>query len=161
MTTNTMVAIQTITASSQSTVSFTSIPSTYTDLRIVAVGTSSTSGSSVNNWRMTFNGDSISGLYSDTHLYGNGSSAASSRDTGGNFMYLGYVGQTSNTAQPISTFDIMNYANSTTYKTVLARGSAASDNVGAMVGLWRNTNAINRVDLFLSLIHISEPTRPY
>jgi len=155
MTTNTMVAIQTITASSQSAVSFTSIPSTYTDLHIVAVGTSSTAGSSVNYWRMTFNGDSSSGLYSDTYLYGNGSSAASSRDTGGNFMYLGYVGQTSNTAQPISTFDIMNYANSTTYKTVLARGSAASDNVGAMVGLWRNTNAINRVDLFMSSATVS------
>ena len=150
-----MVAIQTITASSQSAVSFTSIPSTYTDLHIVAVGTSSTAGSSVNYWRMTFNGDSSSGLYSDTYLYGNGSSAASSRDTGGNFMYLGYVGQTSNTAQPISTFDIMNYANSTTYKTVLARGSAASDNVGAMVGLWRNTNAINRVDLFMSSATVS------
>ena len=151
----TYTPIATTTASGSSAVSFTSIPSTYTDLHIVAVGTSSTAGSSVNYWRMTFNGDSSSGLYSDTYLYGNGSSAASSRDTGGNVMYLGYVGQTSNTAQPISTFDIMNYANSTTYKTVLARGSAASDSVGAMVGLWRNTNAINRVDLFMSSATVS------
>lgn len=150
MATNTYVALQTVTASSASTVSFTSIPSTYTDLRIVAVGISSTTGSSVNNWRMTFNGDSTSGLYSNTALYGNGSTASSNRDSNGNFMYLGLVGQASNTAQPVSTFDIMNYSNNTTNKTVLSRGSSASDSTYAMVGLWRNTAVINRVDLFMS-----------
>ena len=150
MASNTYVALQTVTASAASTVSFTSIPATYTDLRIVAVGTSTTAGSSVNNWRMTFNGDSTSGLYSNTALYGNGSAAASARDSNGNYMYLGLVGQTSNTAQPVSTFDIMNYANSTTNKTVIARGSAASDSTYASVGLWRNTASINRVDLFMS-----------
>ena len=44
----------------------------------------------------------------------------------------------------------MNYSNTTTNKTVLARGNNASDasypGTEAFVGLWRSTAAINRID---------------
>jgi hypothetical protein len=40
----------------------------------------------------------------------------------------------------------MNYANTSTYKTVLTR-SNKYDRVGAIVGLWRSTAAINSITL--------------
>lgn len=147
--TYTPIATQTLT-SAQSSVTFSSIAANWTDLKIVAVGLHDGSGSSVNNWRMYYNGDNSSGLYSNTLLYGTGSAAGSGRDSNGNFMYLGLVGQTSNTSQPITIFEIMSYANSSVNKTVLARGNSASDQVNAGAGLWRNTPAITSVTLYMT-----------
>jgi hypothetical protein len=39
----------------------------------------------------------------------------------------------------------MNYANTTTYKTTLARTNDALLQARASVGLWRNTSAINSI----------------
>jgi hypothetical protein len=47
----------------------------------------------------------------------------------------------------INILHINNYSNSTTYKTVLARGNAATNLVEAFVGLWRNTNAITSISI--------------
>jgi hypothetical protein len=41
----------------------------------------------------------------------------------------------------------MNYANTTTYKTVLARSNVTDFRVAAIVGLWRSTSAINTIQL--------------
>lgn len=41
----------------------------------------------------------------------------------------------------------MNYSNTTTYKTVLAKASLPSTEVVARVGLWRSTSAINTVQI--------------
>jgi len=42
--------------------------------------------------------------------------------------------------------DFMNYSNTTTYKTWLAReGNGTNGYVSALVGLWRNTNAITQI----------------
>lgn len=148
MATNTYVALQTITASASSTVSFTSISSAYTDLVLVAVANSSTAGASSNNYRVQFNGDTTA-LYSDTIIQGNGTTATSARDSSSTVMYAGELPQTSASAQT-SIFQIMNYSNTTTYKTLLSRGNSAGSAVMASVGLWRSTAAINRVDLFMT-----------
>jgi hypothetical protein len=47
-----------------------------------------------------------------------------------------------------SIIDIMNYSNTTTYKTALHRFNDANAIVFAIVGLWRNTAAINQVRVF-------------
>jgi len=144
---STYTPIATTTASGASTVSFTSIPSTYTDLVIVATGKSSTAGSTSNNYRIQFNGDTTS-LYSNTQMYGDGTSAGSVRDSTSPYMYMALVGQTS-AENAVSIINIMNYANTTTYKTVVGRGSHAQSSLQAGVGVWRSTAAINRVDLFM------------
>jgi len=44
----------------------------------------------------------------------------------------------------------MNYANTTTNKTILSRSNAADKGVMATVSLWRNTAAINSITLLAS-----------
>ena len=146
MSTNTYVALQTVTVtgSSTPTIDFTSIPSTYTDLVVEIVATKTTSGTPT----IIVNNDSTSGFYSDTYMVGTGSSAVSGRSTSQNSWFLGY--STSGSNQVFLSLSFQNYANTTTYKTMLARFNTPADQVGADVMLWRNTAAINRITLNFS-----------
>ena len=129
---------------SSPTVSFTSIPSTYTDLVLITSGSTTTSGTGAGNLRLVFNSDTSSS-YSDTSLYGTGTSALSGRDPSGTFMYMGMVGQASEIANSI--IHIMNYSNTSTYKTIIGRGDSATNYTFTQGGLWRATPAvINRID---------------
>ena len=123
-------------SSSAASYTFSSIPSTYTDLRLVTYSTLT----SADNTTLRFNGDTGSN-YSSTYLGGNGSSASSGRFSNTTSTYLGYIGT------GVQKFDIMNYSNATTYKTVLCRSDDASNWVEAAVGLWRSTAAINSVTI--------------
>jgi hypothetical protein len=44
---------------------------------------------------------------------------------------------------------IQNYSNTTTHKTVISRGGSPATNSSPMVGLWRNTSAINSIKISL------------
>ena len=118
------------------TVSFASIPQTYTDL-ILIVSANVTSGGQ--NLLLTFNSDTGSN-FSRTFLYGNGTSAVSARSTNQTAIPLSEFGASNSGSHNI--IHIMNYANTTTNKTVIQRGGYASNIVASTVGLWRNTAAI-------------------
>ena len=121
---------------------FSSIPGTYTDLVIIFNG-SATAG--VNGVELTFNSDTTSN-YSVTRLRGDGTTASSSRDTSTTAINSGLV----NTDNSTSIFNIFNYANATTFKTVLGRGVTAGFAVQQTVGLWRKTpEAITSVTLLI------------
>ena len=136
MSTNTYVALQTqVLGSAQSSVTFSSIPSTYTDL-VLVISVLATGG---NNY-LQFNGDTATN-YSQTALYGNGSTAASNRSTSVSTLYVGQAA-VSSTEPSTTIINIMNYSNATTYKTVINRGNTASSTVIARAGLWRSTSAI-------------------
>lgn len=128
--------------SASSSVTFSSIPSTYTDLIIIINGTLTTGNANIN---LNFNNDT-SATYSATWLGGNGTSALSSKNVGNNLMVTTYYGTPSSTN---GTFilNVLNYSNTTTYKTVLARMNNASDGTTATIGLWRNTSAVNQIAL--------------
>jgi hypothetical protein len=129
--------------SSATSYTFSSIPSTYTDLVLVIQTQWTTSGNS--DCGLRFNGDTGSN-YSRTYVEGNGTSATSGRGSNENIMYItGYFSNTIST----QIFQIMNYANTTTYKTAINRESSnpSDSNVGAKVGLWRSTAAINSVTI--------------
>ena len=139
------IAYATVSGSSAS-VTFSNIPSGYQDLFIVAnvQGVSTGPG----NTYIQFNSDITGGTtnYSNTPLYGNGSTAASTRYTNNGWIYLDTYGIMRSTAPSSLEIHILNYANSSTYKTTLNR--AAADNNGSgetvlNVGLWRNTASIN------------------
>jgi len=130
-------------------VTFSSIPQTYTDLVLIANSSTTTVGSSEIN-KMTFNSDSGTN-YSTTTLGANGSSAASFRASNQAYIRAGR-----NTANGDSYFvpnkiQIMNYANTTTFKTALAQGPEASAYLETEVGLWRSTSAITSVTLTANL----------
>ena len=100
---------------------------------------------------MRFNNSSTA-YYSTTYISGNGTTAASGRSTNQTGIYsLGYYESTPTTVTEIVTLDIMNYANTTTFKTWLIRTNNAAYGANAGVGLWRGSagsaEAITRIDL--------------
>lgn len=120
---------------------FSSIPATYTDLVLVYAGTT---GSSTSYLSLQFNGDTTTN-YSTTHLRGTGSAANSTRYSSQSEMYAS-VSSTITTTQNNVIIHIMNYANTTTFKTVLFRANNSDVSVETAVGLWRKTpEAINSV----------------
>jgi hypothetical protein len=146
--TSTEVAIATTTlGSAASSITFSSIPGTYTDLRLVFVGRGDTGTGSDYECTVTVNGNSSG--YSYTRLYGNGTSAASDRVTS-NFRWQDlYVTGSSTAAGTFGmiTLDLFSYAGST-FKTVL--GTVSEDRNGAgqtsrLAMLWSNTAAITSI----------------
>jgi hypothetical protein len=154
MATNTYVALDTYTVTGSSVASFTfsSIPGTYTDLVVVMSGGVVATGTQ--SFSMRLNGDSTS-LYSDTQLDGDGSTAASYRDSNANQMFVGLA---SGSGQTNNIFQIMNYSNTTTFKTVLGRGNYPGGYLRAAVGLYRSTSAITSVTLINTSTNISVGT---
>lgn len=130
--------------SDTTTISFSSIPATYTDLILVCDQIqSNVAGSSINDGRFRFNDDSATN-YSQTRISGDGSAASSARLSNEDILYIGIIPQASNTVKALNILQIMNYANTTTFKTVLCRGNGGGF-VRANVGLWRSTAAINKI----------------
>jgi hypothetical protein len=125
--------------SAANSVTFSSIPATYTDLILVA-NMSSTGSSNYPSIRL--NGDSASN-YSRTYINADGTSATSGRNTE---SYMTIYGNA--IAASVANFIIqfMNYANTTTYKTAISRKNDTGNIVGATVHLWRKTpEAINQI----------------
>ena len=144
---NTYVPIATNTLTSNAaSYTFSSIPATYTDLVLVVSNlTTTVAGFSI---YMEFNGDS-SAVYSETWLNGDGTSATSVRRTADTKGFLGGYGSGTSTTNPAMAIGhIMNYANTTTNKTALARYSLASAETNTLVNLWRSTAAINAIRVF-------------
>jgi hypothetical protein len=123
--------------SSASTVTFSSISSNYTDLVLVMNGTMT--GSAIKY--VYFNGDTGSN-YSITTMIGvvGNSGLATDRYP---FPYIDVYNSASNNYMNI--VKIMNYSNSTTYKTFLARQDAPSTSMEQIAGVWRSTAAITSV----------------
>lgn len=132
-------------SSTAASISFNSIPNTYTDLRFTLVVNTINTGSE--GIRLTYNNDSATN-YSDTYLSATGTSLVSGRDTNASFIILHYNG----TSTTIPTFyfgDVLGYRGST-FKTVLTGSSEdknGSGNSTRNVGLWRSTSAITTLTL--------------
>lgn len=143
--TYTPIATQTL-GSAAASVTFSSIPSTYTDLVFVWNGTNN----AAEYIQARFNSDTGTN-YSITNVTGDGSSAISNRKTSQNQVQLNwYSYPTTNVFEGSVIAFIQNYANTTTYKTVLSRANTASRATEAIVGLWRSTAAISTILLFPS-----------
>lgn len=136
------IASTTISGTSTSSVTFSGIAATYTDLVLIIAGSSTPTYAT---GYIRFNGDSGTN-YSDTALGGNGSTAYSNRRTSQNQI---------NGFQPdgggnVFRHHIMSYANTNVYKTVLSEQSSPGDRVARRVDLWRDTSAITSVYVAVS-----------
>lgn len=130
--------------SAASSITFSSIPATYTDLRLVLTCTVS---SATDNLIMQYNSTTTG--YSQTFLLGDGSTASSVKYTNFSGIYGSYNQLPSTTIPTFFTYDIFSYAGST-YKTCLCTSSLdynGSGEIARYVGLWRNTSAITSVQL--------------
>ena len=138
--TYTPIASQTGTGSAGD-ITFNSIPSTYTDLVLVAnIFTTA-------NANQTFRVNGSSTGYSNTWMTGNGSTAVSGRNSSNNSITAQVNIFASSTEPAFHVMQFMNYANTSTYKTVLTRTSRASQATEVFVSLWGNTAAINSITI--------------
>ena len=131
--------------SATATVTFSSISGAYTDLVLII----SALGASASDYiKVNINSDTGSN-YSNTALYGDGSTARSGRVSNQTFAYLTYQYFASTTEPNLVIANFQNYSNATTYKTYLSRSNSqiATSGPDAIVGLWRSTSAITSLSL--------------
>jgi hypothetical protein len=119
---------------------FSSIPATYTDIVLVA-DMSATSSSAYPSVRI--NGDTASN-YSRVYLNGNGAAASSSRNSE---TYFTIFGNQLAASRANFILQIMNYSNTTTFKTALSRKNDTAGVMGGTAHLWRSTSAINSLQI--------------
>jgi hypothetical protein len=141
--------------SAQQSITFSSIPVTYTDLRIVVANAKATN-TARNVFIRVGNGSVDTGSnYSYTNLGARALSstpfsARESSQSSGKLSW--YTAMTTAQAQ-MSLIDIMNYSNTTTFKTMLcstrvAEGDGTYSGIEDLVILWRSTSAINTISVF-------------
>jgi hypothetical protein len=149
MPTRTYDLIATASGAGSADITFSSIPSTFTDLRLVM---NMQSGSGGNNL-ITFNGDS--GTNYSYRVIGTNASSGIYVASGQN---NNYIYNTIGTNLPVSpkttcrTLDIMGYAKTSIFKTVIEVENAASASLAGVYNLtstqlWRSTSAITSINL--------------
>jgi hypothetical protein len=149
-TTYTPIATFTTVNTSVNDYSFTNIPLIYTDLVLVAHirGVAAQVTQQLGLYLGDASGFFQSNQNSNTNLYGDGATALSSRTTNasGNFVPGGIPGGTSTSGVFASyVYHIMNYSNTTTFKTVVSRTARDMNGTGitsTQAALVRTTNAI-------------------
>lgn len=135
------IATTTLGSAAAST-TFSSISGAYTDLVVMIEGAMTASS----DLRIQFNGDTATN-YSNTTLEGNGTTAQSARWSSQTKMIINNFA--TGTGRGNFSLFIMNYANTTTFKTVLHRMAFAGNATEAGAGLWRKTpEAITSMELF-------------
>ena len=149
LSTNSYESIATVNVSSNtSTISFSSIPSTFKHLQLRFVSkTSAASGSVV----MQFNGDTGTN-YSAHYLLGSGSAASASAFTSRANMFIGSTNATANVVTA-SIVDVLEYANTNINKTIRCLEGFDSNGGGEIIlfsGNWRNTSAVTSITIFES-----------
>ena len=138
------IATQTISGTSTTNVTFSSITNAYTDLVVIFEGATV---AQVNDLTLQFNSDSGSN-YSYTRIVGYGSGQYSDRTS--NSTSISITIGSPGTQGHTSILHINNYANTNVYKTMLLRTSNTNYGPGAIIGLWRNTSAINAISISIS-----------
>ncbi len=136
--------------SAQSSITFSSIPQTFTDLYLVISGR--LTSSNAEGLFVEFNG--VTSGYSARDLYGTGSSAASSTNPYGITSKL-FLGSLASSAQTSNTFNVTsayipNYTSSTAKSVSIenvTENNGTAANMDILAGLWTGTSAISSMVL--------------
>jgi len=147
-------------SSATSSITFSSIPSTYTHLQIRGI-TRSSSGNNYDNLWLRFNSDTNSN-YASHYLAGNGATADgyawSSEAQIRSFYTTG--GTASSNVFSASVIDILDYANTSKYKTTRHLNGFDNNGTGTSnydkgtidlsSGLWRSTSAVSAITFIIN-----------
>ena len=145
-------SIATATASGGATsITFSSIPSTYQHLQLRGFTNSSGTGSYA---KIVFNNDNTAANYRSHLLYGNGASAGAA-DYSGFQGVVGFVngGMGNSTSWAGSVIDIVDYANTSKNKTTRMLEGVDLNGSGSVEfysGLWMSTAAISSITIYIS-----------
>ena len=122
--------------------------SDYAHLQIRAIGRNSLGASGATAMRVQFNSDTGAN-YSEHRLFGNGSSIQSAGLANAGSIDFGAIPYNSSTANAygVSVLDILDFSNSSKYKTTralsgLVANLGAGNTIALRSGNWRNLNAI-------------------
>ena len=132
------IATVTVGSGGQSTVSFSSIPSTYKHLQIRYIGRTSSNQNTI----MRFNGDTGTN-YSLHFLYGQGSSTGAAAETPQTYIYTDVL-TGSTTGYTAAVIDILDYTSVNKNKTVRSLSGQDLNGTASYVfyssGVWRNSS---------------------
>ena len=140
---------------SAGSITFSSIPSTYTHLQIRALSQDTNTNDFAGSYDVRFNSDTGSN-YAYHRLYGDGDSVASVAGSSTTYINLDAASSRSGTPSTmgVGIIDIHDYASSTKYKTLRARAGAdnnlAADGsyfINLYSGLWMSSSAITSITL--------------
>lgn len=148
--TYTLIASNTL-ASASPSITFSSIPSTYTDLQILCSVRGTVASDTL---ALTFNSSTTS--YTGMTLYGSGSAVATASLTGLTYGWAGTINPSTYTASTFASHSIYipNYAASN-YKSfsvdsVVENNATAALYMTLTAGLWSNTSAITSIGVATS-----------
>jgi hypothetical protein len=138
-------------SSTSALITWSSIPSTYTDL-VIAVNIKSTFGSSNSSeYRAKFNGDAGNNYASATLRATNAPAINGATKGGGEgWATLNWSGDADGNWGAGGYIQIFQYANTNKYKTYLAHtgNSYGVQGNGTLSGLWYSNSAINQIEIF-------------
>lgn len=144
------IATTTLTTATAS-ITFSSIPSTYTHLQIRGIARSV--GANV-NITVQLNSDTGSN-YTYHNIIGNGAAVTANGGASSSVLYLGFTPETASTASCFSgtVIDILDYTNTnkyTTLRSITGSDLNGSGSVRFMSGAWLSTSAVTSVVLTIS-----------
>lgn len=157
--TNSFESIATYTATGNvSTISFTSIPSTFKHLQIRAIARTNRAVTYFTPMIVQFNSDTTAGNYYAYHILVGDTSAAASYAGATTTTAGGMAGEVAGGSGTASTFapsiiDVLDYQNTNKYKTVRSlsgnegQSSAFDNEIRFGSTLWKSTSAISQIDL--------------
>ena len=138
------IATTTLTTATAS-ITFSSIPATYTHLQIRGIAQKSTNS---DNTHIVLNGDTGSN-YATHYLIGNGSTASAGAEASTTRAYIDVLTQSS-TSFSASITDILDYTNTNKYKTIRTLAGIdlnGTGNVWLASGLWMSSSAVTSITL--------------
>ncbi len=145
-----LIVSSTVGSGGASSIDFTSIPSTYTDLCFV-VSARSDQAATLSTLTCTFNG-STSG-YTDKWLEGSGSAATSGSNLYSDKVFIGEISGATGTTNTFGNAQVYipNYSSTSVYKSVSSDAVQENNTTTAYVALtanlWSNTAAITSISI--------------
>jgi hypothetical protein len=146
--TYTLISSNTL-SSATASLTFSAIPSTYTDLVLRSSVRLSDTGDVKSSFYIYINGVTTGGLYSNTRIQGEGTSVSSSRSSNSNVALNVATTQDGATANVFGSGEVYfpSYTVSSnkafSVSDVAENNSATANLVGAKAALWRSTNTIS------------------
>jgi hypothetical protein len=145
MPTPTYTPLATVTlGSSASSVTFSSIPTTYRDLILVIAGGVTVSATNI---RLTINSDTTDSNYSWVQMSGTGSSTISNTPGPSEQRYINYYGYAENDLNMNILVNLFDYSATDKHKTYLSRSNQADNGVTAVASRWANTSAVTSLQV--------------
>ena len=145
------IATTTVGSGGTATITFSSIPATYTHLQIRQIARTTVATSVQTGNGIRFNSDTASN-YAIHQLFGDGSSANASAIVPDSYIF--YSANTGTSAGAnifgVAVIDILDYANTNKFKTVRTLAGADLNGSGSIYsrsGLWRSTSAISTITI--------------